>query len=802
MNFELRLQPVADWTVVIFIAAVLIGLLFIRPRHVRLMKRQWATLIGMRLIVVLLMLFALLRPSLVYTKVEPVKASLVVLLDGSRSMQVADSLGDKPRWDAMKLLLDASAKDVATLSRKWDVTAYQFDGETKKLELRDGKFELGAAAEGEESAIGAAMSDALDRETNKRVLATLLLSDGAQRAAPPRDLTPQVAARRLAAENIPLYTFTFGKSGGSERADLSISDLVTNETIFAETPTEVRARLTADGYANQRVKVQLLWETPKGMEAVDTQQVDTGPQGGSVPIALRYTPRQAGEYKVTVRVEPREGELITSNNEQSTFVTVRAGGINVLYLVGAKRVGGGPGQEQRFVRAALAQSPDIVVSRRLINYEPPEVDITDLLGRPSIAGSAGSGDPRATAGRDPRVAAANPAEPTTAEALPDVLILDDVDIQGLNLASWQAIAARVQKGMGLIVLGGYHSFGPGGFRGSPLANVLPMEIGVAQRQEFGEKVREDVQLNGPIRLRPALPLGARHPVMQLESAEKGKPAANDAAIASAWAQLPPLDGANRIERNELKPNAQVLAEADDALKHPLLIAGQSGDGRVLAFAGDSTWRWPMSGFGEAHRRFWRQCVLWLAKKDENTSGRVWIKMAGRRVTRGSRVDFAVGADSPQGEPVANAQFDVTVQSPDGRGEEVRPAKTSDGWSATFRGATKPGDYRIVVKAKDGAADLGTAEARFLVPNQDMELDRPAAEPTLMAQLADMTKPAGGAALAAEELPDLLKRLANKPPELKEEVVAKVTYWDRWPFFLAFVGLLVGEWYLRKRWGLV
>jgi hypothetical protein len=266
----------------------------------------------------------------------------------------------------------------------------------------------------------------------------------------------------------------------------------------------------------------------------------------------------------------------------------------------------------------------------------------------------------------------------------------------------------------------------------------------------------------------------------------------------------------------LKPNAQVLAEADDALKHPLLVAGQSGDGRVLAFAGDSTWRWQMSGFGEAHRRFWRQCVLWLAKKDEHTEGRVWIKLAGRRVMRGTRVDFNVGADSPQGEPVASTQFEVSVQTPDGRNEPVRatrgagsPRLPSDEsrrdsatWAATFRGTSKPGDYRIVVKAKDGGAELGAAEARFLVPNQDLELDRPAAEPTLMAQLAEMTKPAGGAALAAEELPDLLKRLANKPPELKEEVIAKVTYWDTWPFFLIFVGLLGGEWYLRKRWGLV
>jgi uncharacterized membrane protein len=783
---ELRFQPVVSVPVVVAVTIVLLGLLLVRPRHTLLLGRQWAALIGLRLAVALLMLFALLRPSFVYTKVEPVRASLVLLVDGSRSMQVADSLGDKSRWDAMKLLLDAAAKDIVKLGTNWDVTAYQFDNETKKLELHVGTLALAAAPSGDESAIGAAMGDALDREGGKRVLATLLLSDGAQRAAPPRDLPPQVAARRLAAENIPLYTFTFGKSGGRERADLSLSDLVTNETIFTETPTEVRARLTAVGYANQRVKVQLLWETATGMEAVDTLQVDTGVEGGAVPVTLHYTPRKPGEYKVTVRVEPREGELITTNNEASTFVTVRPGGINVLYLAGAQRVGGGPGAEQRFVRAALAQSPDIVVTRRLINYEPPGADLTDAIGKgkPSVAGNAGSGDSRMTAA---------PA--------PDVIILDDVDLQGLNAASWQAIAERVQKGMGLMMLGGYHSFGPGGFRGSPLADVLPIDIGPAQRQEFNEPLRQDVQLKGPLHMRPVAPLGARHPVMQI-GAVPGSAGGSTGDATANWSTLPPLDGANRIERSELKPNAQVLAEADDPQKHPLLIAGQAGDGRVLAFAGDSTWRWQMGGFGDAHRRFWRQCVLWLTKKDEQTQGRVWIRLAGRRAARGARVDFGLGADTPQGEPVATAQFEVAVHTPDGRSESVRPTKSADGWSATFRDTGKPGDYRIAVKAKDGGAELGTAEARFLVPNQDLELDRPAAEPTLMAQLAEMTKPAGGAAMAAEELPDLLKQLAAKPPELKEEVIAQVTYWDTWPFFLIFVGLLGTEWYLRKRWGLV
>jgi hypothetical protein len=779
---EVRIQPVVSMTVVVVVTAVLLGLLAIRPRHVQLLKRQWAALIGLRLAVVLLMLFALLRPSLVYTKVEPVAASLVMLVDSSRSMQVADSLGNKPRWDSVKQLLDGSAKDLATLSKKLSVSVYEFDSQSRKVAIENGKISLPAVANGDESAIGAAIGEALEHETNKRVLATLLLSDGAQRAIAPRDLPPQVAARRLAAENIPLYTFTFGKPGGRERADLSLDDLVTNETIFTDTPTEVRALLTANGYANQRAKVQLLWETDKGMEVVDAAQIDTGADGAAVPVALHYTPRKSGEYKVTLRVDPREGELVTTNNEVSTFVTVRAGGINVLYLVGTKRVGGGPGAEQRFVRAALAHSPDIVVERRLINYEPMGVDITDVIGRKG----AGSGASR--------------------ESPPDVIILDDVDVQGLSVASWQAIAERVRKGMGLIMVGGYHSYGPGGFRESALADVLPINIGPAQRQAFGEPLREDVQLKGPLKMRPAEPLGVRHPIMQLEGAEAGGQKsgvrANGNGSAGIWAQLPPLDGANGIGRNELKPNAQVLAESDDPQRHPILVAGQSGDGRVLAFAGDSTWHWQMGGFGEAHRRFWRQCVLWLAKKDEQTAGRVWIRLAGRRVVRGGRVEFQVGAENAQGEPVETAQFDVSVQTPDGHGEPVRPTKTGTDWAATFRQTTKPGDYRITVKAKNGAEELGTAEARFLVPNQDLELDRPAAEPSLMAQLAETTKTAGGAALAPEELPELLKRLAEKPPELKQEVIAKVTYWDTWPFFLIFVGLIGTEWFLRKRWGLV
>ena len=42
------------------------------------------------------------------------------------------------------------------------------------------------------------------------------------------------------------------------------------------------------------------------------------------------------------------------------------------------------------------------------------------------------------------------------------------------------ILKRVRAGAGLVMLGGYHSLGPGGYAGTPLAAALPVELGDRQ----------------------------------------------------------------------------------------------------------------------------------------------------------------------------------------------------------------------------------------------------------------------------------------------------------------------------------
>jgi uncharacterized membrane protein len=754
-------DPIGGWWFTLFVAVALVAVLTIKPRNKKLTRRQLTVLFTLRGFTALLLLLAMLRPMLVTTDTQKLPGTLLLLADSSRSMTIADATGDVTRWDSLKETLASASDQFAELSESWDLKLYKFDENTTPVDYEGGEFQLPELPEGSQTAIGAALDDVLQNEAQQRIVAVLLFSDGSQRAFAPRDEPPQIPVERLATDRIPFYTFTYGKPSLGLQSDLRVDDLLVNSVLFAETPAQVQATVTAEGYSNQKVKVQLLWEDAKGeMQAVDTRQLTIESGRPQIPVTLNYTPKEPGEYKVSVSVEPPEGEVATSNNVQSTFVTVMKGGINVLYLVGAQRIGGAaPDEEPRFVRSALNSYPDQHVRFEFLNYRRQQLDLREQLREGKF----------------------------------DVILLGNVDYVGLNEPTWKMIADEVGKGAGLAMLGGFHSFGPGGFRMSPMDNVLPIVMGPAERQNFGEPTRQDMHLPGPVRMMPVKFGQTLHPILQLD---------DETAARFDWLQLPPLEGANRFSRMGLKPNAAIVAEADDPQRSPLIVAGAWGNGRTAAVAFDTTWIWQMEGFGELQHRFWRQLVLWLSRKDDTGEDAVFVRLDQRRYQRGSEIAFAVGALDKNREPIEGAQFQAEVTKPDGSKEVVKISQRGQEFVGDFAGTTLPGDYRISLTATQGQALLGSAEARFTVPDRDMELDQPAAEPTLMASLANLTSDVGGAGLAPEELPDLLERLKERTEEFEEEIATELTLWDSWPMLLLLTGALGSEWWLRKKWGLV
>lgn len=748
---RLSLYPVGDsylWVVGAALALLLV--LATLPGRASMTRARRLSLWGIRLAVIVLVILAMLRPTLVYTRTSKEAATLIVLSDQSRSMSVRDAAGDRSRYEALRHTLDDARSAIARLARDFEVKAYGLDADVHPVEVANGKIHLPDKPEGRQTAIGSGLEDVIRNEAGKRLLGVILLSDGAQRAYPPRDVLPQTAASRLKHLGYPLYTFRFGQSRGLGQAqDVAVTDLLANPAVFVKNELTVTGEIRVDGYVNRDLKVNLLFETSPGkMEVIDQATIHATADGQVIPVKFQYIPQVPGEHKLTLEAVEQDGELVTTNNRLSTFVNVLKGGLNVLYLEGTLRV------EQKFLRRSLDASPDI------------KVDYVRL-------------DPRHP--QDPAVPA-DAFQPGKYE----VYILGDLDSSVFNQKELTDLANAVSQGAGLIMLGGFHSFGPGGYAQTPLADVLPIRMERLERQSQDGPVAGDLHLAGPLAMMPTQ-IGRSHFSLMLGAKPQDS--------LQLWNQLPPLEGANRFR--ELKPGALALAATPQG--QPLLVSHHYGNGRVMAFAGDSTWHWWMRGFASAHKRFWRQIILWLARKDEAQEGNVWVRLAQRRFGPGQRVEFTVGAETASGEPVENASFRAEVLPPGGEPLPVDLVRSGNQLAGAFRQTEKAGDYTVRVEATQDSQALGSAKARFQVFEEDLELDNAAADATVLDSLAAMT---GGKSLAPEELPGLIQQLMRQTQSLEVKTEAKQSLWDTWPFFFLLIGLLGTEWYLRKRWGLV
>ncbi|MGL6196325.1 MAG: hypothetical protein ACRC2T_16025, partial [Thermoguttaceae bacterium] len=369
-----------------------------------------------------------------------------------------------------------------------------------------------------------------------------------------------------------------------------------------------------------------------------------------------------------------------------------------------------------------------------------------------------------------------------------VYIISDVDADAFKPEELQALADMVKNGSGLMMLGGNSSFGAGGYAGTPLESVLPVLIQDVDRQKLGDEPRIDLYIDTPLR---ALPTEQSKNESMLRLADD--PLEND----KQWRLLPELEKIRRI-----KPK-QAAREILTAGFQPILVQGTFGSGRVLAFAGNTTWFWWFDHEKE-HKRFWRQLILWLAKMDDSMQGDCWIELERPRFGAGETVKFKVRLRTEKGEEVTNPKVEATVRYPDGEEETVSIINENGTATGSIRNTSRPGDYSIRATASPSGASalnigLHEASSRFLVFEQDMEMDNPVADPTLLANIAGIT---GASAVVAETLPNLLQELEKKSELLTEKRETKLTLYDSWFALILVILLFSIEWFLRKLWGMV
>ena len=131
----------------------------------------------------------------------------MVLADQSRSMSVPDAVGNKTRWEALRLALTDAAPALAKLQRDFELKAYTFDADVHEAGVERGQDRAARQARG--------TANGHRRGARRRVAPrggqAAVGRGAAERRRPaglaPRDLPPQTAAARLQHLGYPLFTF-------------------------------------------------------------------------------------------------------------------------------------------------------------------------------------------------------------------------------------------------------------------------------------------------------------------------------------------------------------------------------------------------------------------------------------------------------------------------------------------------------------------------------------------------------------------------------------------------------------------
>ena len=738
----------------ILIASVLFGLLIWGTLCDKKLSgaKKWI-LFSLRAVTILLLFWILLRPSAVTTTIARDASSVIVLLDETRSMSVPDANDAKQsRFAAAKSVLTSNQDAINSLNKELDLKFYSFDSGIRPVTSPDGKtLAFSDQPMGEQTALGKVLDDLIRQEAGKRILGVFLLTDGAQRlpaqnASQELAALPQTAAQTYKRLGIPIFPLCFGQPVGNTKIkDVSIVNLNVPPRVFLKSAAQIEAQIRVDGLTNVDIPVRLLFETSPGkMEEIAQTVVRAETSGQVLPVSFVYEPKSNGEFKVAVDIPTVTDEQVKANNSMDGFIQVVDGGLKILYIEGAIR------PEQKFICRAFEDSP----------YAQTDVIRINRLGTN-----------------------ADTLLETLEQGEYDVIILGDVHASVLPEDVQNKIVELVRAGTGLFLMGGFNAYGPGGYALAPLNVVIPVVMDKFERQNPTDAPASDLHIDKPIRL-TLTGQGKISPILALR----------DSNPLGVWKQLPALDGANKWL--DVKPGADVLATSDGKDPAPILVSTQVGKGRVLAFAADSTWRWPLAGFGSEHQRFWVQSVFWLAQKDKVKDARVEIKVDKQRVPCGGEFVFTANAFDSDGAPLEPSCFKILVKKPDGKKVPVPVVKNGDQIEGIFKDLDLPGDYQYAAVAVQNDENLGMVQGRVQAFKQDVELDDPAADPETLKQIAALT---AGKLLAPDQLPDELSKMAQMAKTLEIRTESPHSLWDSFWILLLMIQFMSIEWGLRKLW---
>src|SRR5262245_24652373 len=163
--------------------------------------RDRAIFIALRLGILAVILFCMLRPSLVLKAAVPQQNFLGVLIDDSRSFQIADADG-RPRSAFIADQLATDRPLLGALSRKFVLRLFRFSSSADRLQ---GTADL--SYEGSTTRLGGALDRARDELSGLPLAGLVMVTDGADTS----DSALDESIASLKARSIPVFTVGIGQ---------------------------------------------------------------------------------------------------------------------------------------------------------------------------------------------------------------------------------------------------------------------------------------------------------------------------------------------------------------------------------------------------------------------------------------------------------------------------------------------------------------------------------------------------------------------------------------------------------------
>jgi uncharacterized membrane protein len=731
---------------IILISFLFIIVLYSTIRSVRQLMslKKKITLTFLRLASFFLIVFILLNPALRAENYREEKPRLAILIDYSWSMNLAGDEKGTPRIQSIRDFLKRHETFFSEIEENFLVYYYVFDDAIQPASL---DFININDPNGKDTNIGKVIKELLEEKHNlDKPDSIILFSDGADRGRL-LDSTDEL----LKEIGVPINTVGFALN--KEVPDIWIDSVKVSDVAFVRYPLGIDVAVKSIGFKPTSIPVTL----KEGDRVISIEEVPIDPVSKDAKVRFTFTPKSIGRKVYTVSIPVLSGELIRENNQKSFVVDVIIDKIRVLHIAGS------PSWDVRFLRKALKRNPNVDLVAFFILREA-----SDLV----------------FASQNELSLIPFPVDEIFGKELEtfDVVIFQNFDFRPYGIYGYHLKRLRdyvAEDGGAFLMIGGDKSFGSGGYGGTPISEILPVELDYIPTQQAFSKTELQAKLTE---------IGARHPVMKIiPNQEENK---------KGWEEMPELDGLNKAEG--LKPNAIPLLVTPEG--DPILVLNQAGSGKVASFLSDSSWKWSFvrSGEGEAYpyyEKFWNRLLLWLVNDPELKDIRVKTDKASYNPGEKPKVDVWTSTHENSG-----PEIESLLTLPSSTLVELNLEKTSDDRFSAEMKAEEYGVYRVKVhlggEDSNVESDSNRDETVFLVEPPEKELKGPTLDENLLKTIAEKT---GGRFITVKDNPKELG--IDFSPKRTITGYKTVQIWDNPWVLMVLLALFSSEWILRRRWGL-